>query len=162
MQRGKNLIRYSYSKKHDQMVEPPSVYFKGLQDRPPSRIVTDFTYHGNHLDVRSNPGNRHRFHISAREVTAPKGRTCRRCPSRPNLGTTPARHRSIRPWTGVIKRMAPPRTPNHPEIVVSWQFSKSSHGCCSSPQIKWSQLSSHPWGSNPEINWKGVASILRE
>ena len=46
--RGKKFIRDSYSKRHEQVAEPPSVYFKGLQDRPPSRIVTDFTYHGNH------------------------------------------------------------------------------------------------------------------
>ena len=46
--RGKKFMRYSFSKRHDQVAEPPSVYFKGLQDRPPSRIVTDFTYHGNH------------------------------------------------------------------------------------------------------------------
>ena len=46
--RGKKFIWYLYSKRHDQVSEPPSVYFKGLQDRPPSRIITDFTYHGNH------------------------------------------------------------------------------------------------------------------
>jgi hypothetical protein len=117
--RGKKFKRYLYSKRHDQVGEPPSVYFKGLQDRPPSRIVTDFTYHGNHQDVRHTFGNRLRFHTSAREVMGPKGRISRRWHLLHNSGTTPARRLSTRPWRGDLKRMALPRPQTHLEIVVS-------------------------------------------
>ena len=52
----KSMISYQFTRfrsKPEPIDDPPSVYFKGLENGrgPPSKLVVDFSYNGNHLDV---------------------------------------------------------------------------------------------------------------